>query len=141
MAKVKITITPLKLNDAQKLNRASRKGAIVVLAMQKDRLFGESANGFGNYKSKEYLLYRLKKYKRTNTNINFTLSGEMQAQYVVGFNSPNYTLGFNAIPNGSKNPNAPEKAKQLEKRFDNLFDLTREEEEVFATVFENEYFK
>ena len=141
MARVKITIPPLKLNDAQKINRASRKGAIVVLAMQKDRLFGENSSGFGNYKSKEYLAYRLKKFKRTNININFTLTGEMQSQYVVGFNTPNYTLGFIARPNGSKDPNAPEKAKQLEKRFSDLFDLTTEEETIFTQVFQNEYFK
>ncbi len=141
MAKVKITIPPLKLNNPAKINRASRKGAIIVLAMQKDRLFSEDSSGFGNYKSAKYLDYRLKKYNRNNTNINFTASGIMQSQYVVGFNSGNYTLGFTARPNGSKDPNAPEKAKQLEKKFPDLFDLTSEEETMFTITLRNEYFK
>jgi hypothetical protein len=140
--KVKVTVSKklnLSIFDKQLVDKATRIATSTVYAVQKQRIFeGKDINNsnFGNYKNLSYLKYRAKKFNRNNSNINFTLSGEMSNEYIWGVNRKGkYSFGYQQRPNGNKQtPNGSQKAEYQEQRFKKLFALSKEEKKAFNEI-------
>jgi hypothetical protein len=143
--KVNVTVSnkiDISIFDKQLVDKATRIATSTIYAVQKQRIFGlnggKDANNsnFGSYKNLSYLKYRAKKFNRNNSNINFTLSGEMSNEYIWGVNKKgNYSFGYQQKPNGNKQtPNGSQKAEYQEQRFKNLFALSKEEKKAFNEI-------
>lgn len=141
------------------IDKAQRSAGISMLVKVKERVFNESGgknsegDDFGQYDA-QYLRARLglvkhrigprkltplmgNEGKRTNTNINLMLTGDLEAQFKFGVSNGDYCLGFEAGPNGAKAkiPNAAQKAEFMEKLFDDIFQLTDSESNEFTEIF------
>lgn len=122
------------------IDKAQRIAGLSVLVKIKERVFdnggGKSSKGqsFGTY-SKEYKKFRDKKTTRTNSEINLMLTGDLEAQFKFGVNKGDYCLGFEAEPNGNKNPNASQKSEYLEEKYGDIFQLTDSETQLFTDTF------
>lgn len=137
--KVNIDLPKLPIfNNPNQLDKAVRIAGLSILAIQKQRIFDKGINAdnkiFGKY-SKSYLKYRQKKVRRSNTQINFTLSGEMAREYSFGSANNGYALGFASQKNNnSKDPNASQKAEYNELKYKGLFNLSRKESKLFKSI-------
>lgn len=90
----------------------------------------------GRYKNKGYLKYRAKKYGRRNTNINFTLTGDLSRNFKWERRAWNiYVMGFGEMGNKSNVSNA-EKYKHLSDKFGHFVQLTRDELATFKQVYQ-----
>jgi len=122
------------------IDKAQRTAGLTMLVKVKERVFnnggGKNSEGqsFGAYNSK-YKEVRAKKESRTNANINLVFTGDLERDFKLGVNNGDYCLGFEAEPNGGKNPNASQKSEWLEERYGDIFQLTDSESDLFTNVF------
>lgn len=122
------------------IDKAQRIAGLDTLVAVKTRVFnnggGKNSEGqsFGTYNTK-YKEVRAKKESRTNSNINLMFTGDLEAQFKFGVNKGDYCLGFEAEPNGTKNPNASQKSEYLEERYGDIFQLTEQESQLFTDTF------
>ena len=122
------------------IDKAQRSAGLSMLVKVKERVFndagGKSSKGqsFGTYNSK-YKEVRAKKESRTNSNINLMFTGDLEAQFKFGVSNGEYCLGFEAEPNGTKNPNASQKSEYLEERYGDIFQMTSDESDEFTEIF------
>ena len=122
------------------IDKAQRSAGLSMLVKVKERVFndagGKNSKGqsFGTYNPK-YKEIRAKKENRSNSNINLMLTGDLEAQFKFGVNNGDYCLGFEAEPNGTKNPNASQKSEYLEERYGDIFQMTSDESDEFTEIF------
>ena len=122
------------------IDKAQRIAGVSIFEKVQTRVFNDAggknskSEPFGTYNTK-YKEFREKKKRKVNPNINLVLTGDLQRGFKFGVNNGDYCLGFEAQPNGGKNPNASQKSEWLEEMYGNIFQLTTSESNEFTETF------
>ena len=122
------------------IDKAQRIAGVSIFEKVQTRVFNDAggknseSESFGTYNSK-YKEVRAKKERKVNSNINLVYTGDLQRGFKFGVNNGDYCLGFEAQPNGKKNPNAAQKSEWLEEMYGDIFQLTTSESNEFTEIF------
>ena len=122
------------------IDKAQRIAGVSIFEKVQTRVFNDGggknskSEPFGTYNSK-YKEVRAKKQRKVNSNINLVYTGDLQRGFKFGVNNGDYCLGFEAQPNGKKNPNASQKSEWMEEMYGDIFQLTTSESNEFTETF------
>ena len=123
------------------IDRAMKAAMLTVYGDVKIRVFNEqgatltSGAKAGVYKSKQYVAKRLADYGRTNKNISFVYSGDLNRNFTFERRAYNiYVMGFSEMGNKEEISNA-KKYDYLVEKFGQIAQLNQKEIKRFTQVF------
>jgi hypothetical protein len=126
----------IKVANGVKSDRIRRIALSTTLAIQKPRIFDKGQNEDGGQIGKYSKKYGEKKSKlgRNPGYVNLRLSDQLMNDYGMTIQGEQYTFGFQNAANGQK-------AGFLTDRYGDVFHVSNQELEVFATVLSDELSK